>query len=412
MSSGGSGTGGGSTGTGGSGNSATTVTITFYGSSMPLLVAAQTGSGALAAKTLSGNTLALSIPSGTSIYSVAYLCPALGTGQSSSQFEYLWEASVLDGTSVGLHCGYQPSPTPTLSGSLDASAIPGVNSFQINAQTSNSFNGGYVYNGPTASFDVPAPAGGDRVLVLANTSQADGPAAAKNFDNQTVPGALNGGNTVVFGTADSTIPEQITYNNVPSGFSSPSTYVTLSMNGAAQVFNYGSNATSQYLALPASATETGDAYFLDANASNANLPISVNTETISSGGPVSFTFPHPWNHANPTPAALPNFAMDYTGFSGKANVNQNAWISWKPQNVSSSGLQNIQVETTANYQSGSTTLAIPDLSGLAGYFAPPSSGTRVEWNIWMQQQSWSLTAQSPLNGTLNDVSDSGQYTVP
>ena len=405
--------GGGSTGGGGGGNSATTVTITFEGSSLPGPVAAQIGTGAFAAETLSGNTLTLSIPSGTSNYSVAYLCPALVSGQSSSQFEYVWEASIVDGTSLTFACGYPQSVTPTLSGSLDASAVQGVVSFQINAQNGNSFGdgGGGFSGGPTGSFNVPAPSGSDRVLVLADTNQGDGPAAAKNFDNQTVPGTLNGGNTVVFGTADETTPEPITYNNVSSGFSSPHTYVWLGMGGTALASTYASDATTQYLALPASATETGDVYVLDASAASANLPSAVNTEVISSGGPVSFTFPAAWSYAGPTAAASPSFIMDYTGFSGKANVAQNAWIFWKPGNGGGS-TENIQVEATANYQNGSTTLAIPDLSSVGGFFASPSSGTVVEWNVWMQQQSWGLTSQVPPNATLNEVSNSGQYSVP
>ncbi len=244
----------------------TTVTITFIGPSIPGLVAAQVGTGALAAKTLSGNVLTLSIPTGTSNYSVAYLCPALVNGQLSSQFEYVWEASIVDGTSLTFVCAYPQSVTPTLSGSLDASAIPGVVSFQINAQSGNSFGegGGGFSSGPTGNFNVPAPAGSDRVLVLADTSQGDGPAAAKNFDNQTVPGTLKGGSTVVFATADKTTPEPLTYNNVPSGFSNPSTYVELGVGGTALEYLYASNATTQYLALPAGATETGDVYFLQA----------------------------------------------------------------------------------------------------------------------------------------------------
>ncbi len=370
--------------------------------------------GAFAAKTLSDNTLTLSIPSGTSNYAVAYLCPALVTGQSSSQFEYVWQASIVDGTSLTFACASQPSQTPTLSGSLNASAIPGIESFQINAQNGTSFGdgGGGVSSGPTANFNVPAPAGNDRVLVLANANQANGPVAAKNFDNQTVPGILNGGNTVVFGTADVTTPEPITYNNVPSGFTSPSTYVSLGMGGTTLVYNYASDATTQYLALPASAIEKGDVYFFDASAASANIPTAVNTETISSGGPVSFTFPAPWSYSGPTPAALSSFIMGYTGFSGQANVAQNAWIFWSSGSGGSTATENIQMEATGSYQSGSTTLAIPDLSGVAGFLAPPTSGTRVEWIVWMLQQSWGLTSQVPPNGTSSEVTNSGLYTVP
>jgi hypothetical protein len=405
---------GGGTGGGGGGNNATTVTITFEGSSLPDPVAAKIGTGAFAAETLSGNTLTLSIPSGTTNYSVAYLCPAQFTGQSSSQFEYEWEASIVDGTSLTFTCPYPQSVTPTLSGSLNASAIPGVVSFQINAQKGDSFGdgGGGFSGGPTGNFNVPAPAGSNRVLVLANANQGDGPVAAKNFDNQTVPGSLNGGNAVVFGTGDQTTPEPITYNNVPSGFSSPSTYAELGMGGTTLIYSYASDATTQYMALPASATEKGDVYFLDANASSANLPSGVNTEIISPGGPVSFTFPAPWSYTGPTPAALPSFNMGYTGFAGQNNVSQNAWIFWTSGSGGSTATKNIQVDATASYQNGSTTLAIPDLSSVGGFLAPAASGTRVEWDVWIQQLSWGLTSQIPPNGTSNEVSNSGLYTVP
>lgn len=406
---------GGGSGTdgGGGGNSATTVTITFGGTSVPPAVAAKIGTGAFAAEALSGSALTLSIPSGTSNYAVAYMCPSL-YGPPSSQFEYVWEASTADGTPPNFTCPVQPSVTPTLSGSLNASAIPGVTAFQINAQSGTSFGegGGGFGGGPTGNFNVPAPAGSDRVLVLANGNQGNGPLAAKNFDNQTVPGTLNGGNTVVFGTTDETTPQAITYNNVPSGFKSPSTYVTLGMGGTAQSYTYASDATTQYLALPASATEKGDVYFLDANVASANLPSGVNAETISSGGPVSFTFPVAWSYAGPTPAALPTFTMGYTGFTGQANVFQNAWIFWNSGSGSSAATENIQVEATDNYQNGSTTLAIPDLSGVAGFLAPAASGTHVEWIVGMQQQSWGLTSQAPQNGTLSAVTNSGEYTVP
>ena len=403
--------GGGGTG-GGGGNSDTTVTITFYGPSQPSVVDAQIGTSAFAAETLSGNILTLTIPSGTSNYSVVYLCPALVTGGTSAQFEYLWEASIVDGTSLTFSCAAQPSLTPTLTGSLDATAIAGVQQFQINARNAASFNGGYA-NGPTSSFNVPAPAGSDRVLVQAYTNQNQGPVAAKNFDNQTVPGALNGGNTVVFGTADKTTPEAITYNNVPAAFASPNTSIQLGMNGTSQAYYYASDATTQYLALPASATEDGDVYFLDASASSASIPSSVNTLTISSGGPVTFTFPAPWSYAGPTPAALPSFTMGYTGFAGQANVTQNVWIFWgSGSGGGSSSTNNIQVAATANYQAGSTTLAIPDLSGLQGFFAAPASGKQVEWVVSMEQQSWSLTAEPSLNSTANEVMNSGLYTVP
>jgi hypothetical protein len=406
-------------GGGGGGNNPTTMTLTFAGTAMPQLVAAKIGTGAYSAQTLSGSTLTLSLPSGTSTYAVAYLCPAVGSGQYSSQFEYVWEASITDGSQLYLHCPYAPNLTPNLTGSLDASAIQGVQSFEILAQNGSSVGGGGA-NGPTGSFNIAAPTGTDRVLALAYgsqpgfDSQGAGPVAAKDFDNQTVPGSLNGGNTVVFTASDETTPEPITYNNVPSGFSTPSTYAWLGMGQTAQNFVYATHATTQYMQLPPSATEKGDVYFLDANASSTSSEAGVNTEIVSSGGPVSFTFPTPWSYSGPTAAALPSFTMNYPGFSGQANVSENAWIFWGTGSggIYSTSTDDIQIEATANYQAGSTTLAVPDLSGVAGFMAPPASGTQVEWDAWIEQQSWAFASPVPSNAVWSTVSNVGLYTVP
>lgn len=414
------GCGGGSiTGGGGGGGNPNTVTLNFSANSLPQVVAAKIGSGAFTAQTLTGTSLTLTLPTGTSNYAVAYLCPTLGTAPDTSQFEYVWEASVTDGSPLNLNCPYEVNPTPNFTGSLDASAIPGVQSFEILAQNGDSFGGGGAY-GPTGNFNVGAPTGSDRILVLAYAnasgfdSQAAGPVAAKNFDNQTVPGSLNGGNTVVFGTSDETTAEPITYKNVPSGFGTPSTYAWFGMGETNQDFVYASDATTQYMQLPASATETGDVYFLDASVASTSSEAGVNTEIVSSGGPVTFSFPPPWSYSGPAAAALPSFTMSYSGFSGDANVTESAWIFWGTGSAGlfSSSTDNIQLEATANYQNGSTTLAVPDLSGVSGFMTPPASGTEVEWDAYIQQQSWDFASSMPSNATWSTVSNIGVYTVP
>ena len=406
----GCGGGGSTTTTGGGGSDSTTVTITFSGTAMPTLVAAQIGTGAFTAQTLSSGTLSLSIPSGTSDYAVADLCPG--------QAEYLWEASIKDGTSFSFACPGQPNLTPDLTGSLDATAVPGVQSFEVYPQNGSVVGSGGVGGGSQGSFEALAPVGSDRVLVLAYNDNANqgGPAAATNFENQTVPGALNGGNTVVFGTADETTSEAIAYNNVPSGFSSPETYVGLEMGGggpAEVLVDLALETTTQYAALPASATETGDLYYLSAGAydTGSSSTSVVAASTTISGGPVSFTFPSAWSYAGPTPAALPSFTMGYAGFSG-TNVIQNVTITWTSGSGASPTNYGIYLEATANYQSGSTTLAIPDLSGVSGFLPAPASGTQVQWSAAITQQSYGLGSQAPLNGTSSDVQNYGSYTAP
>jgi hypothetical protein len=258
------------------------------------------------------------------------------------------------------------------------------------------------------------------------TSQA--PLAAKNFDNQTVPGALNGGNSVVFGAADATLPETLTYSNVPSGYGSPSTEIDLVMGGGGQVpFSvYALGVTGSYPQLPASATEGGDYYVLNAvtveTGSSANCAVAAGKAV--SGGPVSFSaFPAPWSNCEaPTPAALPTFNMNYTGFSGQTSVADEATLDWTVSlsapvggGVGETGsmIEQTKVEATADYQGGSTTLAVPDLSGVTGFLASPASGTCVTWVDEMFQQSYALTSSDPpLNATWSAVSLGGTYAVP
>lgn len=415
--SGGSLGGGGGTG-GGGGDNPSVVTIAFKGDA-PTVVAAQIGSGAYTLQTLSGTTLTLTVPNGTSNYAVAYLCPAFTSGQYSSQFEYVWEASTTDGSSLNLNCPYTPNLSANLTGSLDASAVPNVQSFEILAQNGNNVGIGYTNSGTPNTFNFPAPAGSDRVMALAYPDQTtnpvagnEGPLAVKSFESVTVPGALNSGNPVVFGASDETTPEALTYNNVPPGFGSPSTYAWFGMGAPNQDFVYATDATTQYLQLPASATDTGDVYFLDANSNSVTSDSSVNTEVVTSGGPVSFTFPAPWSYSGPAAAPLPSFTMDYTGFSGKSNVVQLAWILWNPTPSNLEVSENIQLEATANYQGSSTTLTIPDLSGVTGMMAPPASGSRVQWSAWIEQQSWALESAMPSSATFSSVSNTGLYTVP
>jgi hypothetical protein len=411
------GSGGGSTCTGaacGTGTP-TTVTVTFGGPALPTAVAERIGTGAFTAQTLSGNVLTLSVPSGTSNFAVAYLCPPNG-----ENYEYIWEASTADGTSPTFTCMPGDNQPGMLTGNLDASAISGAQGFEILSQNASSNGESQVTGGATESFSLNAPSGNDRILVLAedqSTGPYDpGPVAAKNFENQTVPGALNGG-SVVFGSADATMPETITYSNVPSGYGSPSTLVDLVLGGADEEL-YALNLTGSYPELPASATESGDYYLLDAGAggTESNSSCGVYAGMATAGGPVSFTaFPAPWNNCGtPSPTTLPTFNIDYTGFAGQANVHQEGYINWAMQTGSSLTFENIEVEATANYQSGSTTLAIPDLSGITGFLANPASGAQVVWYAEVWQTSYSPMTNSipPLNATWEFVANGGNYQAP
>lgn len=418
------GCGGGSAGNGGSGGgggtgTSTSVTFTFRGAT-PTAVAAKIGSGAFTAQTLSSGALTLSIPSGTSTFAVAFACPPISVTSGGTQIgqtgrESVIEASTLDGTSFTESCAVSPQsiPSGTLTGTVDASAIAAASFVTLNAQSGTS-SASISSSTPLANFNLAAPAGTDRVEVLAfqsglqNGTESTSLVAARNFPSQTVPGALNGGSPVILSTADETTAAPITYTNVPSGFTGPSTLCFFEMAGGG-TFLVADAATTQYPVLPAGAVQTGDSYVFEAIARNGLQTVSSFSYT-SAGGPVSFTLPTPWSYAGPTPAALPTFNFNYAGFTGKSGVTEAASIGWSVATFSENTISAI---ATANYQNSTTSLAIPDLSGIAGFWASPASGTQIAWSAEISQNSWGGVLQTaPSTATANIVLNGGTYTVP
>lgn len=213
---------------GSSGGTPETVSISFS-TGTPTVVAAKIGSGPFIAESLAAGKMSLSLPSGTSDFAVAYLC----TVPSFPAIERIFEATTADGTSFTLPCALpaEPGTTGALTGNINVTAITDTNLLDIAASSgSQSLASGIT---PDTNFSLIAPAGTDRVEVLAYNSTSQGLqapttlVAARNFDNQNVPGTLNSGSQVVLGAGDRTTPEQITYSNVPSGYAAPSTIVCL-----------------------------------------------------------------------------------------------------------------------------------------------------------------------------------------
>jgi hypothetical protein len=384
---------------GGGGGNPTTVTYTFTGAT-PTVVAAKIGAGAYTQATLQSGKLTITIPSGTTNYSVAFLCPGYAYDSSSTaNSEQVIQASALDGTSFSENC-YEAPVDGSDTVQVDAAAIPEASFVQVGDEllpwSSNTidFSGGL----PTGTHDIP-------ILVTNNDIL---PIAAKILRNQVVPGALNNGDTVDFSATDELVPQSVTYGIFPSGF----TAVTLlasyeTANGAIITLSYA-NALG-YPAMPLAAYQSGDYYFFYAVTYGAPNPgESVGIEDFtSSGGPQSFTFPAAWSYAGPTAAALPAFSYDYSGFSGMADVSLGADLQW----TLGTSVQNIiDVRTSQNYLGGSTSVATPDLSAVPGFLAPAPSGSTVDWVAFITQGNPFLTTTP--NGTQEFVQNGGTYTAP
>ena len=408
---------GGSNG-GGGGGSSTAVTVMFRGAT-PTAVAAKIGSGAFTAQSISFGPLTLSLPSGTTNFAVAFVCPPVAVTSGGTQIgqtsqESVIEESTLDGTSLTEACGVFPQSfqTGTLTGSLDASAIPAASFLTVDAQSGAS-GASYSSGTPVANFTLNAPAGSDRVEVPAFNNVSQGAVetfslvAAKNFSSQTVPGTLNGGSPVVLGPADEATEAPIAYANVPSGFPAPSTIVVY-QTAAGGAFLIADAATDQYPVLPPGAIQNGDSYAFEATARD-NFQAVSSSISASAGGPVSFTFPAPWSYAGPTPAALPTLDFNYAGFAGEGGVTEAASIGWSVGTYSENFITMI---ATANYQNTATTLATPDLSGISGFFANPQSGTQAVWSASISQNSGGGLQTAPSTATSNSVQNGGAYTVP
>lgn len=399
----------------GGNNNSTTVTVAFTNGT-PTAVATKVGTGAFTAATLSNGSLTLSLPSDTTNFGVAYVCPpvtviASSTYQRTNQ--NIIEASTLDGTSFSWSCGAASSTgaTGTLTGSVDTSAISGVNYVDILAQNGAGQSDNPL-NPPGGSFSFAAPTGTDRVEAVAykldQTSYGlvYSLVAAKNFSGVQVPGALNGGNTVVLSSADAVTLEPITYNGVPSGFSTPITLVEYSINNGGFLISNG--VTSAYPAVPAAARESGDYYYFSSYAQSSSGEVVVDTASTS-GGPLSVTFPPAWTYAGPAAAKWLSFDIVYTGFSGTTGVCDDVSMNWM---TSSTAYNVVSLTATGNYLNGSTTVAIPDLSGLPGFVAAPASGITASWGASILQETSSCLLPYPSNSTAKIVSSGGVYTAP
>lgn len=362
-------------------------------------MATKIGSGAFTLATLQSNTLSIEIPSGTTNYSVAFVCPAY----SSETMEYVIQASTQDGTSF-----YEPcltSATTTQEGlataQVNVSAIPAGGYVYVgnasSAQPWSSSTLSFSKEMATGTYDVP--------VCLADSSSAV--SAAKILRGQTIPGELNAGNTVVFATSDETVSQAITYNNVPTGFLlEPLVVDFVSSGGAVVDLSNRAGSTTQYLALPASTFQSGDLYKFTASAYSGNDLVSVDTNT-SSGGTQTFTFPASWAYAGPTAAALPSFNFNYSGFSGMSSVWDSAQINWV-QGTTSRYL--VELSASENYLNGATSIAVPDLSALTGFISPAASGTTINWLADISQGSFATSGLAI--GSVQSVQDSGTYTEP
>jgi hypothetical protein len=89
-----------------------------------------------------------------------------------------------------------------------------------------------------------------------------------------------------------------------------------------------------------------------------------------------------------------------------SNVSQEANVTWGLETAS---MNEITMSATANYQNGSTSMTVPDLSSVSGFLTPPAEGT-IYWTADIAQGT--LSGTNPPNGTIQSVSNNGTYALP
>jgi len=386
---------------GGGGGNPATVTYDFSNGAAPAAVATQIGTAAYTQATLESGKVTFTLPTGETKFAVAYLCPPRSGENPPPNYEYIHQLSTVDGTSFSGYC-FEPSTVQTglATVQVNAAAITGASLVAVGGEDQQ-------WSTSSLSFSVQMRSGTSDVPVYVYDAK-DSILAIKILPRQTIPGALNGGNPVVFAASDQVALQPITYSNLPAGFT-PGISANYTTSGGTTIPLDVSN-TTEYPSIPAASVQSGDYYSFTAGAkespaSSLNEYAQALLDTKSGGGPETFTLPSPWAYIGPTPSALPTFTIGYLGFSGMTRVAQYADIFWGT-NLSNG----ITIDATENYQGGATSLTIPDLSGVTGFLAQPASGTKVEWDAGMNQVLSTAASLPDLNEV--SVGNSGTYTVP
>jgi hypothetical protein len=291
------------------------------------------------------------------------------------------EATVQDATSLRGNCfgdvSFSSGPLPTLgsvSGTMDATAFPSSPFVHISGK--QGFSGSADLQGP---FTALLPVGTNDVAFVL---QDNGGAAVgiKIFRNQTVPGAVNGGNTITFGSADFP-PNQELNVNAPAGFvvNGQLTEVTYTTAGGT-IFPI-ENGSTVYQSVPQAAAQTGDfySYGSEAATSGGASAVGIYQATTNGGGLFTLNLPDPWLPSNPPTSGSPViFTFDYPGFSGIPLFAQRAGLMWATNSLLSNF---ITVTATANFQNGANTISIPDPSVAGqGFFTCCPSGVGIGWS--------------------------------
>lgn len=378
----------------------TPVTLTVSGAT-PMLAATQIAGGSWSALTMSGATATFNVPSSSAAYAVAVLCPARTSGV---QIEAVLEALASDTTSPTLYC--PPTTSVTMTVNFDLSAVPGA----VDAAVAVGTDISAYWPGPTSAANVQNVVTGTQDIGVAAygptpTTAPYGVQIQRGVDVTGAPITVP-----AMSTSDETGSATITVNGVPSGYSNSVSAYYVTAGGATIPIN--GTSVPNYALIAAGDTQSGDFYSVQSAAvDGTGTNIVEQAQSFASGANLTLTLPAPMSYSGPTPAQYPTFDATYSGFTGSGKTGWIAALDW-PSTAPTVG---ILVYATSGFL-GSNSIAIPDLSSVSGFIAPPASGTQVAWSVVAFQQSALYFAfdvfATPSSETAQYAIEGGEYTEP
>lgn len=387
----------------------TNVTVTFANNVFPTAVAEKFGDGSWASVAVpTTNPLTVVLPQGTTNFDLAYVCPDFTLpspqGLITRIEESVIQANISDGSAYTASCLDNP-PTGAVTGTVSASSLAGANSVEIiGAQ------GSFILSGNSGAVTGTLATSTKDIAVVALGKPTEPPLGVQILRSQSVPGAINGGSPVTLTSANATNLQPLVISGVPMGFT-PHYLAYYSTTNGTIVPLVGIGVTPQYAALPSSISASGDFYRLGvfcATGVSGSLQQVSTIQSSTSGGAITLNLPAPLTVQAPVPAASPSFNLNYSGFSGDSAIYDSADIFWQ---IASTNYQ-ITVRATQAFQNRSTTLAIPDLTSIPGFLAPPPSGASVGWSVAASGGTYLPFVSAPSSGSLSSASDSGTYIEP
>jgi len=378
-------------------STSTQVQLTVFGAT-PLSVAAQVAGGPWTALTSTSGSATFLVPSATSSYAVAVLCPIV----SNQQLEAILEESASDTTTPTVSC--LSSTTVPLVVNFDVSAVAGLEASVAVGDTLSAF-----WSGANSAANIPAVTPGVEDIAVAAYGS---PPTASAFGVEIERGVNVTGAPITvppMPAADKAGSAPISVAGVPVGFTNAISAYYVTAGGTAIGIN-GNNASS-YALLAASVVMPGDYYWIQSQAADASGTHSVGVvHTSSIPQTLSVSVPAALAFDGPTPAAYPTFKTTYDGFGVTGKTSVTAILSWSVAGVST------DIFVSSPFTSSTAQIAVPVLSSVPGFLPPPPATTAVQWALLVSSATQPylpiLTRIPPNNTTAQYAAVSGTFAEP